>query len=140
MDSELGRAGNPWVLTDVSLVVKRGDLDPDSVTARLGLQPTAVRMPGLDRWGPPGEVDGQWRLQCDDRTTREFSEQLDNILISAERCAAQLKEMMAEGFEVYLAIYGFANHESRVFFSSLAISRIASLGVPLVLTPNLNER
>ncbi|MGY3680412.1 DUF4279 domain-containing protein [Streptomyces sp. TE33382] len=140
MDFSSGQAGGEWVLTDVSLVVKKSDLDPDTVTARLGLEPTAVRPPGQDRWGPPGEIDGQWRLQCDERTARKLSEQLDEILPLVERCAPQLREMMAEGFEICLAVHGFADNDSRAFFSSTVVSRIASLGVPLVLKPNLNAR
>ncbi|MER5984737.1 DUF4279 domain-containing protein [Streptomyces sp. NPDC001787] len=121
-------------------MVKKSDLDPDEVTARLGLEPTAVRAPGEDRWGPPGEIDGQWRLQCDERTTRKLSEQLDEILLLAEHCAPQLREMMAEGCEVCLAVHGFADNDSRAFFSSPVVSRVASLGVPLLLKPNLNAR
>ncbi|WP_374325019.1 DUF4279 domain-containing protein [Streptomyces sp. AP-93] len=140
MNAGLHRTARPWVLTSVSLVVKKHDLDPDAVTARLGLQPTAVRLPGADRWGPPGEVDGRWRLTCDERTTRDPAEQLEQIVSAAEGCVSQLRLMQAEGSEVHLEVYGFADHGSEFLVPAPLFSRIAQLGVPLSLTPNLNSR
>ncbi|MER6200938.1 DUF4279 domain-containing protein [Streptomyces sp. NPDC001586] len=134
------RAAGAWVLTDVALVVEKGDLDPDAVTARLGLQPTAVRFPGVDRWGPPGDVAGRWRLTCDERTTRDLSGQLEHVLSAAEGCAVPLREMRAEGCDVRLAVYGFAGHGSHLLIPAPMISRVARLGLPLILTPNMNDR
>ncbi|MEW2081615.1 DUF4279 domain-containing protein [Streptomyces sp. NPDC005283] len=134
------RAGESWVLTDVALIIKKSDLDPDVITARLGLKPSAVRLPGPDRWNPRGDTDGQWRLQCDERTTRIFSEQLDSILRAAEGCHRILASMRAEGFDVMLAIGGYADNDSQLSFSASEITRISRLGLPLTLIPNLNER
>ncbi|MGW2437158.1 DUF4279 domain-containing protein [Streptomyces sp. MT206] len=140
MNSISQRSAHPWVLTSASLVVKKSDLDPDAVSARLGLRPTAVRLPGADRWGPPGEVDGRWRLTCDERTTRDPTGQLEHLLSEAEGCASQLRMMQTEGFEVHLEIHGFAEHGSQFLVPAPLFSRISRLGVPLTLTPNLNAR
>ncbi|MFK4224075.1 DUF4279 domain-containing protein [Streptomyces sp. NPDC019890] len=132
--------GESWVLTDVTLIIKKSDLDPDVITARLGLKPSAVRPPGPDRWDPRGDTDGQWRLQCDERTTRVFSEQLDAILRAAEGCDRILASMKVEGFDISLAVGGYADNDSQLSFSASEMTRISRLGLPLVLTPNLNER
>lgn len=139
MKSEL-RSGESWTLTDVTLVVRKSDLDPDAVTERLGLQPSSVRMPGIDRWDPKGETDGQWRYQCDERTTRVFSEQLDVVLRASERCARVLAALGAEGCNVALSIGGFADNDSQLSLSVHEMARISRLGIPLILIPNLNER
>jgi Domain of unknown function (DUF4279) len=139
MKSEL-RPGESWTLTDVTLVVRKRDLDPDAVTERLGLRPSSVRIPGIDRWDPKGETDGQWRFQCDERTTRIFSEQLDVVLRASERCARVLATLSAEGCTILLAIGGFADNDSQISFSAHEMVRISRLGIPLILTPNLNER
>ncbi|MFJ5221833.1 DUF4279 domain-containing protein [Streptomyces sp. NPDC088400] len=124
----------------MTLVVRKSDLDPDAITERLGLQPSAVRMPGIDRWNPQGETDGQWRFQCDERTTRNFSEQLDVVLRASETCAQVLAMLSAEGCNVSLSIGGFADNDSQISFSAHEMVRISRLGIPLILTPNLNER
>ncbi|MEU9303069.1 DUF4279 domain-containing protein [Streptomyces sp. NPDC048269] len=131
---------NEWVLTDVSLVVRKADLDPGEVTERLGLQPTAVRAPGADRWGPPGETDGQWRLTSDERTARILPDQLREILSAAEGCEQELHALQREGCTVSLAVYGFAGHGARIFLPADTVSRLARLGFPLTVTPNLNDR
>ncbi|MFD3652530.1 DUF4279 domain-containing protein [Streptomyces sp. NPDC058620] len=138
--------GNPhpeelWTLTDVTLVVKKSDLDPGHVTEFLGLQPSAVKAPGFDRWAPPGgDTDGQWRLRCDEHTTRNFTEQVDIILQAAERRAKELASLRSEGCETLLAVEGFADNDSQISFSAQAMGRICRLGLSLKLTPNLNER
>ncbi|MEV7870220.1 DUF4279 domain-containing protein [Streptomyces sp. NPDC088124] len=127
-------------MTDVTLVVKKDDLDPDSVTARLGLQPSAVRLPGVDRWDPGGDADGQWRLQCDERTTRIFSEQLDVILRAAEGCARVLEMLRAEGCETTIIVSGFAGNDSQIVFSGDEMARISRLQTAVKIIPNINER
>ncbi|MFE4367341.1 DUF4279 domain-containing protein [Streptomyces sp. NPDC056835] len=130
----------PWVLTAVALTVKKNDLDPDSVTDRLGLRPSAVRMPGIDRWNPEGDPAGQWRLQCDERTTRVFSEQLGTILRVAEECADTLAILRAEGCEVTITVRGFADNDSRILLSADELARASRLKIPLAFIPNLNSR
>ncbi|MFC9427807.1 DUF4279 domain-containing protein [Streptomyces sp. NPDC056987] len=124
----------------MTLVVKKDDLDPDSVTGRLGLRPSAVRLPGVDRWNPAGDTDGQWRLQCDERTTRIFSEQLDVILRAAEGCARVLEILRAEGCETFIVISGFADDDSQIVFSGEDMARISRLQTSVKIIPNVNER
>ncbi|NUK05622.1 DUF4279 domain-containing protein [Streptomyces lunaelactis] len=132
--------GGAWVLTDVTLIIKGSELDPDEVTKELDIQPTAVRPPGPDRWGPPGEVDGQWRLQCNEHSTRILSEQLDTILTAAESRSNKLKAFLLEGFKVTLTIGGYADSDSQIILSPAELSRVARLGIPLILAPSLSER
>ncbi|MEU9980528.1 DUF4279 domain-containing protein [Streptomyces sp. NPDC050856] len=136
------RAGSVdrWKLTDVALVIKKADLDPGEVTARLDLQPSAVKSPGIDRWNPGGGAEGQWRYQCDERTATDFSAQLDIVLKAAEQRSHILASLQEEGFEVFLLVGGFAAHDARLPFSSAELQRIARLNMSLRLLPNLNER
>ncbi|MFE3142251.1 DUF4279 domain-containing protein [Streptomyces scopuliridis] len=134
------RDATSWVLTTVALIVKKSDLDPNSVTEKLGLQPSAVRMPGIDRWNPEGDAAGQWRLQCDEHTTRAFPEQLDIILRAAEGCADTLAALRAEGCEVTIVVRGFADNDSQVSFSAGEMARVSRLNIPLKIIPNLNAR
>ncbi|MEU0272793.1 DUF4279 domain-containing protein [Streptomyces sp. NPDC006307] len=129
-----------WRLTDVALVIRKADLDPDTITARLDLPPSAVKAPGIDRWNPGGDTDGQWRYQCDERTTRRFSEQLDIVLKAAEQRGPILGSLQQEGFDLALLVRGFASHDAHVLFSPLEMQRIARLNMPLSLVPSLNER
>ncbi|MFD7086550.1 DUF4279 domain-containing protein [Streptomyces sp. NPDC059896] len=129
-----------WVLTAVALIVKKSDLDPNSITERLALQPSAVRMPGVDRWNPEGSAAGQWRLQCDEHTTRVFSEQLDTILRAAEGCAGTLAMLRAEGCDVTITVRGFADNDSQVSFSADEMTRASRLKIPLKIIPSLNAR
>ncbi|MFJ2214936.1 DUF4279 domain-containing protein [Streptomyces sp. NPDC101062] len=138
--SGVRQPGESWTLTDVTLVVKKDDLDPDSVTARLGLHPSAVRLPGVDRWNPAGDTDGQWRLQCDERTTRVLSEQLDVVLRAAEGCSRVLEMLRSEGCETSIIISGFAGNDSQIIFSGEEMARISRLQTPVKIIPNVNER
>ncbi|MFF2526645.1 DUF4279 domain-containing protein [Streptomyces liangshanensis] len=136
-----GSAGAyPWVLTDVSLVVKKHDLDPDVITERLGLHPSEAWAPGVDRWNPGGDTDGVWLLQHDEHVARDFSVQLDATLRAAEGCAPVLDALKAEGYKVMLAVYGFTDHDGQLSFSADDMARIARLKIPLRLVPNLNAR
>ncbi|NUK20290.1 DUF4279 domain-containing protein [Streptomyces lunaelactis] len=124
----------------MTLAIKKGDLDPGEITRRLNLQPSAVRLPGPDRWDPRGDTDGQWRLQCDERTTKVFSEQLDVILSAIEGQAQILGALKVEGCNVELAVSGYGDNDSQLSFSNSEMARVSRLGIPLTLTPSLSER
>lgn len=132
--------GASWVLTDVSLVVRGHDLDPDTVTGKLNLQPTGTRSPGPSRWGPPGDIDGEWRLQCDERSTRRFSEQLETILTAVEPHSEDLMELLANGISVTLTIRGYVDNDSQIILTPEEMRRVARLGIPLILAPSTSER
>jgi hypothetical protein len=132
--------GAAWALTDVSLVVRGPDLDPDEVTKKLNIQPTGTRLPGPSRWGPPGDVDGEWRLQCDERSTRVFPEQLDTILTAVEPHADDVRELPANDLSVTLAIRGYVDNDSQIALTPEQMRRVARLGVPLTLAPSTSER
>lgn len=86
-----------WVLTEVSLVTKGRDLRPEEITPFLDVEPTGVRNPGPSKWDRPGEIDGQWRISCDECASRDFHEQLDSILSLAERKRVELRKLAAQG-------------------------------------------
>ncbi|MDJ0341186.1 DUF4279 domain-containing protein [Streptomyces sp. H10-C2] len=129
-----------WALTDVALVVKKSDLDPDSVTRILGLDPSGTCQPGVNRWNPGGETDGEWRFQIDERTSRVFSEQLDIILTVAEGKREEISSLAVAGCDVHLAVYGYAGHGSTLALSDGELGRLSALNIPLEITPNINER
>ncbi|MEU6599021.1 DUF4279 domain-containing protein [Streptomyces flaveolus] len=129
-----------WVLTEVSLVIKGRDLHPEEITPFLAIEPTGVRNPGLSKWDRPGEIDGQWRISCDERTTRDFHEQLDNILSIAERKRTELGQLAEQGYEVTVNLFGFSGNDSTLALHSEEIKRIALLGFPLKVAANMNER
>ncbi|MFI6039420.1 DUF4279 domain-containing protein [Streptomyces sp. NPDC051315] len=129
-----------WVLTDVSLVIKGRDLRPEEITPFLGIEPTGVRDPGPSKWDRPGEIDGQWRISCDEHTSRDFHEQLDNILSVVERKRTELRQLAGRGYAVTVSLFGFSGNESTLALRSEEIKRIALLGFPLRVAANMNER
>ncbi|WP_426569038.1 DUF4279 domain-containing protein [Streptomyces canus] len=129
-----------WVLTDVSLVIRGGDLRPEEITPFLGVEPTGVRNPGRSAWDRPGEVDGQWRVSCDERTSRDFHEQLDSILSTVERKRTELRQLAERGYEVTVSLFGFSGNHSVLALRPEEIRRIALLGFPLRVAASLNER
>ncbi|WP_078864626.1 MULTISPECIES: DUF4279 domain-containing protein [unclassified Streptomyces] len=129
-----------WVLTEVSLVIKGRDLHPEEITPFLAVEPTGVRNPGPSKWDRPGEIDGQWRISCDERTTRDFHEQLDNILSVAERKRTELRQLVEQGYEVTVNLFGFSGNDSTLALHSEEIKRIALLGFPVKVAASMNER
>ncbi|MEU4033823.1 DUF4279 domain-containing protein [Streptomyces collinus] len=129
-----------WVLTEVSLVVKGRDLQPEEITPFLDLEPTGVRNPGPSEWDRPGEIDGQWRISCNERTSRDFHEQLDSILSIAERKRVELGQLAEQGHEVTVSLFGFAGKDCALTLRPGELRRIALLGFPLRVAANMNER
>lgn len=129
-----------WVLTDVSLVIRGRDLRPEEITSFLDIAPTGVRNPGPSKWDRPGEIDGQWRVSCDERTSRDFHEQLDSILSIVERKRTALRQLAEQGHEVTVSLFGFSGNESTLALQSEEIKRIALLGFPLRVAASMNER
>ncbi|MGW4223696.1 DUF4279 domain-containing protein [Streptomyces bauhiniae] len=129
-----------WALTDVSLVVKGSDLRPEEVTPFLEVQPTGVREPGPSQWDHPDDVDGQWRLSCDERSTGDFHEQLDTVLSVAERKRIELRQLADRGYEVTITLFGFAGNDATLSLEPGEIKRIALLGFPLRVAASMNER
>jgi hypothetical protein len=129
-----------WVLTDVSLVVKGADLRPAEITSFLGIEPTGVREPGPDRWGRPDETDGEWGINCNSNVSRDFHEQLDTVLATAESKRAELVHLAERGYEVIVDVYGFAGNDCSLALRPEELRRIALLGFPLQVAANMNER
>ncbi|MFD9094860.1 DUF4279 domain-containing protein [Streptomyces collinus] len=129
-----------WVLTDVSLVVRGADLRPAEITAFLGIEPTGVREPGPSKWGRPGDIDGEWGIHCNERVSRDFHEQLDAILTTAEGKRAELVHLAERGYEVIVDVYGFAGNDCSLTLRPEELRRIALLGFPLWVAANMNER
>ena len=133
--------GTGWVLTSVALVVRGPELDPDALTARLApLRPTGTRPPGPSRWARPGDVDGEWRLQCDERTARDFATQLDAVLTAAESRRERWRELRDEGLSVAVVVRGYAGHDTRLALGAEELRRVARLGLSLSLAPSTSER
>ncbi|MEU0051523.1 DUF4279 domain-containing protein [Streptomyces sp. NPDC006309] len=129
-----------WVLTEVSLVIKGRDLRPEGITSFLGVEPTGVRNPGPSKWDRPGEIDGQWRISCDERTSRDFHEQLDSILSVAERKRTELGQLVEQGYEVTVNLFGFSGNDCTLALQPEEIKRIALSGLPLRVAASMSER
>ncbi|MFF8974416.1 DUF4279 domain-containing protein [Streptomyces sp. NPDC014995] len=129
-----------WVLTDVSLVIKGRDLQPEEITSFLGIEPTGVRNPGPNKWSRPGEVDGEWGINCNSNVSRDFHEQLDNILSTVESKRTELAQLAEQGCEVIVDIYGFSGNDCTLTLRPVELKRIALLGFPLRVAANMNER
>ncbi|MFF8601536.1 DUF4279 domain-containing protein [Streptomyces sp. NPDC015232] len=132
--------GARWALTSVALVARGPELDPEALSARIALRPTATRPPGPSRWGRPDDVDGEWRLQCDERTTREFPAQLDTVLAAAEPYAEEWRALRAGGVDVRLVVRGYVDNDAQLVLTAGQTRRLAALGLPLTLTPSTSER
>ncbi|MFE9122106.1 DUF4279 domain-containing protein [Streptomyces sp. NPDC007172] len=129
-----------WVMTEAALIIQGADMDPATVTRELALDPTSTRSPGFDRWDTSGSTDGRWRLEFDNDHSRDFSLQLDAVLSIAEEKTAEIKKLAGQGYETVISVYGFAGHDCSLPFSAQQMARAADLGLPLILTPNVNER
>ncbi|MEU4110408.1 DUF4279 domain-containing protein [Streptomyces sp. NPDC027717] len=129
-----------WALTDVSLVIKGRDLRPEEVTPFLELEPTGFRDPGPGEWDDPSDVDGQWRIGCDERTSRDFHAQLDTVLSVAEGKRVELRQLADRGYAVTINLFGFAGNDATLSLGPEEIKRIALLGFPLRVAPSMNER
>ncbi|MGW3173095.1 DUF4279 domain-containing protein [Streptomyces sp. NPDC001153] len=130
-----------WVLTQVSLDIKGRELQPEEVTSFLGIEPTGVRNPGPPgKWELPGTVEGMWGIDCNERTSRDFHEQLSHILSIMESKQPELAQLVEQGHEVILDIYGFAGNDCTLALRPEEIKRIALLGFPLRVAANMNER
>ncbi|MFF1406341.1 DUF4279 domain-containing protein [Streptomyces sp. NPDC058294] len=129
-----------WVLTEVSLVIKGRDLRPENITSFLGVEPTGVRNPGPSKWDRPGEIDGQWRISCDERTSRDFHEQLDSILSVAEGKRTELGQLVEQGYEVTVNLFGFSGNDCTLALQPEEIKRIALSSLPLRVAASMSER
>ncbi|MDT0346683.1 DUF4279 domain-containing protein [Streptomyces litchfieldiae] len=128
-----------WVDTDATLVVRKDDLDPEAVSTRLALAPTATRLPGPDRWNPAGDPAGLWLLRCADRALG-LPEQLDRVVDAVFDRAEVLRELAAEGYDVTLSVFGRVGPGAMLELPPETALRIASLGIPLELRVSNNER
>lgn len=129
-----------WVLTDVSLAVKGLDLQPEEITSFLGVEPTGVRNPGPSKWDRPGRVHGEWGINCNSNSNRDFHEQLGGILSTAESKRTELAQLVERGYEVTVEIYGFSGNDCTLVLRPEEVERIALLGFPLRVAANMNER
>lgn len=136
----MGDQAHAWVLTDVALIVRGEGLVPDDVTELLGLQPTAVRQPGIDPNGYSAGSAGQWRLQSDDRVTKNLDEQLDAVISRVEPREDALRKLRDRGADIFVRITGYSNNDCQIVLSADEMERIARLGVTLVLSPSMSER
>ncbi|PRH77508.1 hypothetical protein C6N75_19915 [Streptomyces solincola] len=134
-------AAKPWAVPATDFIIQGSELNPDHVTAFLGIEPTKANPPGDDPWGPPGRQDGRWVLGCDEWSTRDLSEQLDTVLTPVEARSGLVHSLLAEpGVRAVIRISGYAENDAQIMLSAAEVLRLARLGVPLVLAPSLSER
>lgn len=129
-----------WVLTDTALCIEKEDLDPDAVTAALGIRPSGTRKPGPSRWRPAGDTRGLWILECNERTSRDLGEQVAHVLSSIEPRKQELQKLITSGCHAYFRIRGFAGNGASCKLPSPVLARLAALGIQLKVSPNINER
>ncbi|WP_059010478.1 DUF4279 domain-containing protein [Streptomyces specialis] len=139
IDGTYTRAENAWVGTSAALVVRKDDLEPRTVTERLGLAPTRTRLPGPDRWRPGGDEAGLWLFECHE-TRKSLPEQVNEVLDVFTAKAGELRSLIDEGYDATLALFGFVGDGSVVELSSETIARIVSLGIPLEVGVSTSER
>ncbi|WP_179082636.1 DUF4279 domain-containing protein [Streptomyces rectiverticillatus] len=130
----------PWVLSSVSLTIEKPDLDPGTVTAVLGIEPTATRVPGPSRWRPAEDTNGLWMMECDQRTAKDPDEQLAHVLALTDPKSAELAALQQSGHEISLEVRGYAGDGAMFAIPHALLVRIAHLGIPLKVVPNINER
>ncbi|MFD4786642.1 DUF4279 domain-containing protein [Streptomyces sp. NPDC058459] len=129
-----------WLSTAVSFVVSGHDLQPEEVTALLGIEPTGTRSPGPSRWSRPGDTDGLWGIRCDSNLTHDFREQLAHVLSIMESKKDELTRLVGRGYDVTVDFYGFAGNDCVLTLRPDEVERIAALGFPLKVAANMNER
>ncbi|MDK1473072.1 DUF4279 domain-containing protein [Streptomyces sp. 549] len=128
-----------WVLTSVALVVEEDSLNPEYVTEILQVQPTSSGKPSISPWWPE-PLPGSWAWEVNEHTSRDFTTQLNQALEIIEQKRGELKLLTNEGIDVYLHIYGFAGNNSAVTISGDQMRKLSLAGIPVLFSPNTNER
>lgn len=130
---------HPWILVTISLAIRKIDLDPATVTERLGITPTRAGGPRNDGETPGKARYGFWYLEYYDDTSDDFSRLLDTILSAIEDKRDGIAELVAEGCTARLHVDGYTLCGT-LTFSARDIERISEINIPLILSPNTNAR
>ena len=107
----------------VTLTLRRHDLVPATITRRLGIKPSEYHEP----WHPDTADDGTWILEPVAAAEKSLEAQLAELLDVIEPRAAELEKLYGEGYDVSLSVRGDVDADT--------VTRLAQLGVPLVLAP-----
>ncbi|NNN37974.1 DUF4279 domain-containing protein [Streptomyces sp. S3(2020)] len=129
-----------WVETDVKLLVRKSDLDPDLLARELPLTPTAVSLPtdGSRSLGLPDE--GVWSLAVHKRLPGGIDDQLRELLRQITPHASSISSLAARGYEVSINVSGFVGRGSTFSLAPDVISQVAALNIPFVVSPSTSER
>lgn len=123
----------------ISLVIRKIDLDPTTVTERLGITPTGAGGPRNDGETPGKARYGFWYLRYYYDTSNDFSRLLDTTLSAVERKRDSIAELVAEGYAAHLRVDGYTLYGT-LTFSARDIERISEINIPLILFPNTDAR
>ncbi|MER6188048.1 DUF4279 domain-containing protein [Streptomyces sp. NPDC021056] len=129
-----------WVETDVKLLIRKSDLDPDLLARELPLTPTAVSLPTDEsrRLGLPDE--GVWSLAVHKRLPGGIDDQLRELLQHIAPHAPSISSLTERGYEVSINVSGFVGRGSTFSLTPDVISQVAALNIPFIVSPSTSER
>ncbi|RKN39259.1 DUF4279 domain-containing protein [Streptomyces hoynatensis] len=117
-----------WAQLAVTLLVSGADLDPGSVTERLGVPPDFSRAPGAVPAFRAGA--GCWGLVADAPGT-SLPSLLDALLARVRPLSAQLRALRAEGHRVSIDVSGLVESGAELTLPPDVLSRVNELGLAL---------
>ncbi|MEV7230115.1 DUF4279 domain-containing protein [Polymorphospora sp. NPDC051019] len=130
-----------WGGPTLTLKITKSDLDPEAVTRRLRLTPTASAGPGFDPYAPLSGSDGRWFLDSDTSgRASQFTTAAGDLLVRLTAASAAIRDLVDEGYSVQLIVRGYSGPRSTALVAPEVLRRIADLGLPLVVVPSTNER
>ncbi|GAA3855285.1 DUF4279 domain-containing protein [Streptomyces sedi] len=134
------RTESSWTAATAKLVVRGDDLEPDAVSALLGLTPSSVKAPGPDQRAPEGDAAGLWALAAGPWRKQSLAEQLEELSEVVEAHADGLRELRESGCEVRVVAFGFVGSVAHLEVSTECVRRLGAQGVSLHLDPSSNSR
>lgn len=124
------------VIVLVSFVLVGADLDPETITDLLGLQPTRARRRGEVIRSHPSSVypTGSWSLQSDLHDSEPIEAHVTRLLDHLEGKGSEIRSLIHSGLDGgFYCTYAMQTELNRILLSSATLARIANLNLDLTI-------
>ncbi|PWI11217.1 hypothetical protein DIZ27_07455 [Streptomyces sp. NWU339] len=121
-----------WDSPTATLLITGENLTPGEVTRALGISPSLSREPTADSRFRPGE--GIWAIQVTAGPPQGLEGALDELADLISGVLEGIRELEESGLTVQVDLSGQVDGRTRIPVSPRALSRVATLGLPLSFT------
>ncbi|MEU9141877.1 DUF4279 domain-containing protein [Streptomyces sp. NPDC048404] len=121
-----------WGTPQAALLITGRNLQPQDITAKLGIAPTFSKEPAAGSSFRPGE--GCWALQVTGSPEQGFDGLVDELSKLISHALEQLQDVRRRGHSVQLDLSGHVRSGSRAVLSSHVLACAARLDLPVSLT------